>query len=228
MARSRRSTQTALLVDGHSERALVKLYPQLAAATGRRFIKPAVISVNGLARRERIAAECVNRIAILEARYGTLDDILVLLDRETNPLCAGGLAAQVQSAIRQRFTSRQGRRVSVVIKDKKFENWLVADVTAIRELGGRFKLSQSQLRIITPDRADSIADAEQLLRSAAARPGYNKTHDAMQIMAKADLLRIAENSRSFRRMLRCVEHPSYAHQSRVAQIVTHSRRRASP
>jgi hypothetical protein len=81
-------------------------------------------------------------------------------------------------------------------------------------VGRPWSVSQAQLRQIAPDRADSIPDAESLLKAAARKPGYNKTRDAVEIMMKADMLRIAENSRSFRRLLRCVNHPRYADQSK--------------
>jgi hypothetical protein len=42
---------------------------------------------------------------------------------------------------------------------------------------------------------------------------YNKTKDAPGITAKLDPLAMALNSRSFRRLLRCLGHPDYASQS---------------
>lgn len=208
------SKRIAVLVDGESEQALGYLNQALAKETGNTFIKPVVMGVNGMSRPERIAAACLNRVQIIESRVGNLDKILVLLDREANSMCPGLLHEIVENAINLKMERLGGRDVSVVIKNVKFENWLIADVRALRGLVGRFQLSKGQLQAIAPNRADTVADAEALLKAAAKRPGYHKTRDAAEIMKRADAMRIAANSRSFRRYLRCVSYPAYKDQSR--------------
>jgi hypothetical protein len=52
-----------------------------------------------------------------------------------------------------------------------------------------------------------------LLKRAAQGDAYEKVQDAKRILERADVLRLATNSRSFRRFLRVIEHPTYREQS---------------
>ena len=77
----------------------------------------------------------------------------------------------------------------------------------------RFRVTRAFERKVSPDRADHVADAEALLNSAAQGTPYHKRTDAKAIAGKQNALRVARNSRSFRRFLRIVGHPRYAEQS---------------
>jgi hypothetical protein len=102
----------------------------------------------------------------------------------------------------------------VVIKNRMFENWLVADVEAVKIQRARFRLSTAAERSIVPNKADNVA-ALEVLKTAAVRTSYSKVPDSQRILERADIQRIAANSRSFRRLLRVVGHPGYAGQSRL-------------
>ena len=69
-------------------------------------------------------------------------------------------------------------------------------------------------------RADNI-DALRLLKraieSGVEGRSYNKTVDAIRIMARVDPLEVARNSRSFRRFLRVLGCPAYRDQSKIAR-----------
>jgi hypothetical protein len=94
---------------------------------------------------------------------------------------------------------------------------LVADATAFSKHPARFRLSAADVRSVTHNNADDV-DAAALIKRAIERAGgpgpYNKRNDSRLILAAADVSKMAANSRSFRRFLRCVGHPDYSGQSR--------------
>jgi hypothetical protein len=106
-----------------------------------------------------------------------------------------------------------GRPSEVVVKDRMFENWLVADIEALKALRGRFRISRSVERSIDPNKADQV-DALRILKSCVVRDSYSKVRDSQQILARAAVASMGRNSRSFRRFLHCVGDPTYAAQSK--------------
>ncbi|MCH8961998.1 MAG: DUF4276 family protein, partial [Bacteroidetes bacterium] len=104
--------------------------------------------------------------------------------------------------------------VTVVVKNHSFENWLIADVKALRSLRGRFKVTRSFEKKVIPNKADHVADAEGLLNTIAVKRPYHKRRDAVHVTAVQEALEMARNSRSFRRFLRDVGHPQYLSQSK--------------
>ena len=153
-----------------------------------------------------IARAIVDGIEYLKANG--VDRVVVLFDREHRRECAGELAERVRRQI-QPLTDIP---TSVVIKDRTFENWLVADIEALRTMPARFDVSAAVIRSVAPNKADQI-DAYAILQSCARRRAYRKVQDARRILSHADISRMAANSRSFRRFLRCVGHPAYITQS---------------
>lgn len=195
-----------LVVDGQSEvAALPNLYPRLEAETGHQFLRPVLAPIQPLAPPAAIARACGTRVSQL-ARRGA-DRVLVLVDREGRPECPGVLALEIQGRLPQAVTT------TVVIKNRTFENWLIADVQALLQQPGRFDVSAGMRSRIEPNHADS-ADALRLLQRAAIRTAYNKVQDSQRTLARAAPCEMASNSRSFRRFLRCSDHPLYRRQSR--------------
>jgi hypothetical protein len=135
--------------------------------------------------------------------------VVVLIDREDRSDCPGALAAAIQA----RIARETDVEVAVVIKDAAFENWLVADVDAVRSLKQRFDLSNNTQNAVQPNKADKCPALELLKRSTQGS-SYDKVEDSKRILARADATRIATHSRSFRRFLRCAGCPTYASQSR--------------
>ena len=152
-----------------------------------------------------------SRLAILAARG--VYRVVVLLDREDRADCPGDLATALIQAL-QPMCARQGvREVRVVIKDRMLENWLIADTGCIRQMKNRFRFSEGVLRKIEKDGADNQAAFDLLKRFAHKQP-YSKVPDSMRIMERAQPLAIAGNSRSFRRLLRVLNHGTYSKQSK--------------
>ncbi|MBI4500040.1 MAG: DUF4276 family protein, partial [Gemmatimonadetes bacterium] len=106
--------------------------------------------------------------------------------------------------------------LAVVIKNRRYENWLISDPAAFKRMRKRFRLSKRQVQSIEWDKADSV-DGFQILSRAARGAAYSKTADAMQILNYTDPDQMALNSRSFRRFLRVLGHPNYLDQSRSSR-----------
>jgi hypothetical protein len=137
-------------------------------------------------------------------------DIVVLLDREDRQECPGQLAGEILDNLE----IPPGCFGFVVIKDRMFENWLVADVATLRKFPGRYALSAADERRIVPDGADKL-DALRIMKGITS-PSYAKVSDSRKIMEAADPMAVAANSRSFRRLLRVLGAPPYENQSRRA------------
>lgn len=138
--------------------------------------------------------------------------VIALIDREDQPICPGQWASEIAQALSRKCASYGVQRSRVVIKDSCYENWLISDTAVFRGMPRRFKMSEADIRKITPNKADRV-DAQAILKRAAINHDYSKVGDAVRIMASADPLRMAANSRSFRKLLRELEHPNYKDQS---------------
>lgn len=198
-----------VVVDGDSEyRSFANVCEKIRPDCGHAFLRPVKATVDPMAPAPAIARMVKDRVLAAEARGASL--VVVLLDRETRDECPGELA----TAIRENIENYATARICVVIKNRKFENWLVADIRSLAAMRARFNITAGRRRLVEGDRADSI-DGHGLLRQAAKGDAYDKVLDSRRILERADPVAIAANSRSFRKFLRCVGHPKYVAQSRL-------------
>jgi len=196
-----------IVVDGIAEyAALPLLLPRVAAHSGHTY-KVIKADIQPLAPLPAIARTCRQPVIQLEARG--IDLVVVLFDRETRTECPADIARVVGDEI----GSYSRCRVVVVIKDRKFENWLVSDLSAMGRHPARFRVSQRHTRAVVPNRADA-ADAIALLRTIV-RGTYAKVDDGKLILEAADPTRMGRHSRSFRKFLREAGHPAYRVQSKL-------------
>ncbi len=156
----------------------------------------------------QIAGKAIKKVKIQRDRGADL--IVVLIDREDRKECPTEFADQLKRA----FAKRGYDAVNVVVKNRTFENWLIADVEALKQLPGRFKVTKTFERTVSPNKADNVGDAEALLNKIGVKQRYHKRRDAVRITAVQETLNIAKNSRSFRRFLHVVGHPQYLSQSK--------------
>ena len=89
----------------------------------------------------------------------------------------------------------------VVFKVSKFENWLVADPQALGSLPGLFEKVERIEKQVSKGRADAV-DALGLLKACSKQRSYDKPSGAVAICKQLDPVRAAENSRSFRKLLK--------------------------
>ncbi|MFQ6029146.1 MAG: DUF4276 family protein [Dehalococcoidia bacterium] len=201
------------LVEGQSEYVALPELLKRCDSPHVLLTRVLVAPVSPLGTPYQIANQLMKKIPILATR--NVDKVVVLIDRENCPQCAGHRASEIRIALNQRLMQKgYSLSVDVVIKNRCFENWLVADVEALREISGIFELSQATLNQIQPNKADN-ANAIQLLRRSCCHPHtYEKVAHSKAILSRADPNRIAANSRSFRRFLRLIDCPLYSTQSR--------------
>jgi hypothetical protein len=196
-----------VIVDGDAEyRSLPRLLARTDAAAV--VLHPLKADIQPLAPIGQIVASVKSRLKILLAR--NVDLVVILLDRETREECPGAFAKSIQEKLKEMCAEPD---VAVVVKNRTFENWLVADIDSLEELRGRYKVTTGHRAQIAPNRADYL-DATAMIKSMTKGKDYDKVRDAVQILGIAVPERIAENSRSFRRFLRIVGHPKYLNQSR--------------
>jgi hypothetical protein len=197
-----------LVVDGDAEYAAFSpVLAQLRSETRHAFLNPLKADIQPLAPAGAVAERCMKPSKQLRLRGA--DMVVVLIDRERRSECPGEWAASIMEHLNLGY-------VHVIIKNQMFENWLIADIDALECQRGRFSVSQATRRAVQPNKADNV-DAMQLIKRSVIRGGYQKVVDAKRILEHADHRRMALHSRSFRRLLRAVQHPEYRRQSRRPQ-----------
>jgi hypothetical protein len=196
-----------VIVDGEAEYASFKdLLPKLAAESGNVFLSTLKADLQPHAPFGAMAKSCRSRVTQLEARRADL--ILILLDRETRPECPGDLARALQREV-QTYASSD---IEVVIKNRCFENWLLADLTALAAQPARFSISATVRGRVEPDTADNV-DGNDIVKRVVLG-SYEKVSDSCRIVKQLDVTRAGRNSRSFRRLLRVSGVALYSSQSR--------------
>lgn len=201
--------RVAILTEGDAEFAtLATLYPQIHRESGLQLLKPLKVSVAPDAVPRLIAKACRAPLLIAKTQHRA-DAAIVVLDRETTNTSAGERADELARAL----GALGVLETTVVLKDRMYENWLVADVAGLATLTGRFAVSPAMTNRVVPNKADRC-DALALLKQAAIRRPYQKVGDAKRIVQVMSVANAAENSRSFRKFLAvCGYHP-FAFQSR--------------
>jgi hypothetical protein len=197
----------ALVTEGVSEfRALRLLYVQFHRRTPHTLLPPLKINVPPDAPPSIVARELKSRL-IIAAERGA-NRALVLLDRERQQACPGAIAVDIERAVER---TCRALPVQVALKDRTFENWLVADPSALEALPARFKMSKAAKSAIVPNKADRC-DALALLKSSVVRNQYDKVLDSARICSRMDVEKAAMNSRSFRHLLHLLEDHDYRRQ----------------
>jgi hypothetical protein len=197
-----------LAVDGQAEVASLPVAKRrLEELSGHTLLGPILVPMSGLVPPAAIAAECVSRTGILIAKR--IDFFVVLLDRESNQSCCGKIASAIERELARAFDIRS----AVVVKDRMFENWLIADLDALAASPGRFQISSALRRRVQPNKADGVVAAREI-KAAVVKGSYDKVADAKRILDRADPLRMAQHSRSFRKLLRTIDVPPYRKQSK--------------
>lgn len=184
-----------VLVDGTAEASALQLLLSKICYGGRTFIKPLYADMQPLAPPAQIYRAAAQKLPLLKSRGA--ERTIVLLDREGISACPGDRAA----AVRAEFVKHDEMDVSVVIKNRCFENWLIADPDGIRKAGAkRFNVSErieSRIRSAGADQLSAIA-----VLAGMVNGDYCKRLDPAQICAVACTKTMQDNSRSFRKFVK--------------------------
>ncbi len=194
-----------IIVDGDAEMKAFRCLTERIGIQGVQLLKPIHADMQPKATAGQIAKAAEDKLGILRSKKA--DQIIVLIDRENRQECPGKWKDEIEMA----FSELGYSQVKVVIKNRKFENWLIADAGVFKKLRARYQMTEP---LVAPNQADNVEDAEKLLNKITVKVEYSKGRDAAQIAALQDYLEVARNSRSFRRFLRLIGHPHYKDQSK--------------
>lgn len=198
-----------ILVDGEAEyRSLPVLLPRIE--TPYTLVGVFKADIQPKASSGQIAYAVNKRRSVLSLRGA--DGFLILIDREDRTECAGEWAGAILTDVNA--GSIGPPCAGVVVKDRTFENWLLADAAALQSMPKRFRLPQNVINQVNAGLADSL-DAQRRIKEAALKHAYDKVSDAVRILSAADPTEIAQGSRSFRKLLREVGNPEYKAQSKI-------------
>lgn len=132
--------------------------------------------------------------------------IVILVDKETRPDCTVELVQALERDARARLRNLSPTvGLTVVFKITMFENWLIADPNALGDLPGLFQHVERIERQVSGGRADTV-NALDLLKACSKR-SYDKVDAAIAICKGLNPAHAAENSRSFRKLLKVLECP---------------------
>lgn len=197
-----------IVVDGDAESQALKLLTQRISIPGTQLLDPIYANMQPRSTPGQIARSAKPKIDVLTARG--VDKIVVLIDKEDRQECPSQFANDIEAA----FGAIGCFNIQVAVKNRKFENWLVADVDVFDQLRSRYRVTKTFRKAISPNKADSVPDAESLLNKIVLSGEYHKRRDAAQITGLQEADKMAQNSRSFRRFLRLVGHSNYLLQSK--------------
>jgi len=197
-----------ILVEGDAELEALKLLTERIKVKGVQLLSPIQANMQPKSTPGRIARVAAAKLGVLKTKKA--ERVIILIDREDRQECPGDWAAEIEAA----FNRLGHQHVKVVIKNRKFENWLIADVNVFKKLSARYKVTEKFEKSVVPNKADSVRDAKALLDQIAVKREFHKRRDAAQIAALQDYLEMGGNSRSFRRFLRLIGHPHYRDQSK--------------
>jgi hypothetical protein len=199
----------SFVVDGQTEyHYLLGLLRQ--SGTSNKLIGPPVLcEMQPYAPVKHIAYRIAKKMPIALQKRPNL--VVVTIDLENREDCPASFASALGTEILKRLPSYTNFGISIVIKVRTFENWLVADLAAIKRLK-LFTVSRAIQRAVTPNKADHV-DALKLLKQMS-KASYDKLSDGKSICRHVSFERIAKNSRSFRRCLRIIGEPKYRNQSK--------------
>lgn len=197
-----------IVVDGREESQALKNLTQRISTPDRQILNPRYADMQPKASPAQIVRAATKQVD--ELIKEDVERVLVLMDREDNEKCA----TEIKDELEKTFEEFGYEQVKVVIKNRKFEIWLIADLKALEKMPKRFKLTKNFRNSVEPNKADNVDDAEALLNRIAIKTNYHKRKDAAAITQHQKELNIGLNSRSFRRFLRLLDHPEYSDQSK--------------
>lgn len=202
-----------IIVDGQAEyHSLPLLLEKVNLGAQIQIVRPVYCDMQPHASPAQIAYAATKKISILRSKG--VSHVIVLLDKETRPDCTVELVGAIEQTIMSNLAGTDETfTVRVVLKITTYENWLVADPNALKQLRGIFQYPERIRREVEPNKADNV-DALLLLKTCAVDKSFDKVRCGKAICNQMDLVVAAQNSRSFRRFLRVLGHGLYCAQSK--------------
>lgn len=193
-----------IIVDGREEQNTLNTIVSKINIEKTQIVTPLYASIAPKATPLQIAKAMESRVKILCNRG--VDKIVVAIDLEDLNECPGVRAISVQNACLELGY----KNVEVVIKNRKFENWLIADIENLKGIKSYTVSTALEAKL---QNADSIKDAVQELHQIKGKNKYyHKTKDATALAKNISPERMAQCSRSFRKFLKILGHEKYCKQ----------------
>jgi hypothetical protein len=185
-----RSTRThaarsiGLVVEGQTEGTAFRQLPTLLPSCPV-LDRPAVVKgIGSDATPGQVAKRVAREVAFLQPDNRK---VIVCIDLESRPLAAADFANQVAAALAEALPEvggRPGYPVNVIVADRAFEAWLLADIACLAKNGTRppKKCYESHMRPMVGGRRCGYHYGDDLLRTFLGR--YDKTRDGPRLFAK--------------------------------------------
>lgn len=198
--------KVGLVVDGDSELlALPILLPRIRGT--HRVIKTVKADIQPYSSPQNIARKVQRQLPILKELGVQI--VVIVLDREKNPQCCGQWSSAIRDAVISLAGGSNFSEFRIVLKNRTFENWLIADQASLLSQKSRFRWRRLSGEV------DEL-NARDLLNRAAIGAAYHKIRDSIRIVKLAEPAQIGSQSRSFRKFLGVLGCAEYRTQTRQA------------
>lgn len=203
--------KVVVITEGESEYAcLPKLESQIMARTELSTMKVLKLNVQPDGPPAKIARSLKEKL--FPMLVGRFDLVILLIDREQQSATCGTIASQVQAEIVR--LCGPALPIKVALKDRSFENWVIADLEALHSQSARYRITRAHRAKVEPNKADGT-DALRLLNDAAVGASYDKVKDGVRWAHRTSVARMALHSRSFRHLLHILGDHEYSTQCRT-------------
>ena len=184
-----------IIADGQAEAQALGFLVERVKCGSASLIKPLYADMQPYAPLPQVVQAALGRLDFLTRRGA--DKCIILLDRENNQDCPGDYSTKLE----MEFKKVGFQNVTVVMKDRTFENWLIADPRTLAKGGGK-KISISdriveRIEKVGADRINAIGVLDGVFKD-----GYHKRIDAIELCKKIDPDMVGRNSRSFRKLIK--------------------------
>lgn len=192
-----------IVTEGLAERtALEEIVKELRKA-GITILKPIRANVEPKATAKQMAKAAKSAISLLN-RKGC-KKIIFLIDFEDQKVCIIDKKNELEASLNNLDVGE----VSVVIKARQFENWLIADPDAIDKCKN-FNITKAFKNRVETNKADSVSKpVTELERIKTNKKSFDKNSDTVAIAKNCNPVTMARNSRSFRRFMYLIDHPMW-------------------
>jgi len=198
-----------ILVDGDAESQAIKLLVRKIPLPKKSTIGMILYAdMQPKSTPSQIARKAYSKLSVFPPDH---ERIIVLIDLENRKECPSNFAELITNAFKK-ITSTS---INTVIKNKKFENWLISDPECFACFKSRYSITDKFRSMIANNKADMIPDAAELINSICIKNSYHKRSDPQKLIDKINIETMALNSRSFRRFLRVIGYTRYKLQSKL-------------
>ncbi len=190
-----------VIVEGMGELEPIASYLSRVNTSRRIATRPLYADLQPKANPCVIATSAKAAIKQLTRRGVT--KIIVLIDLEDRD-CPIKFAEELKLAFQRAYSELT---IVPVVKHSAIENWMIADIDALKAMPKRFgNIDSVESQLARYRCVDKFRNPIRLLNQIAIKTEYHKTQDPPRIAPKQNIETMLTKSRSFRKFLAEVEH----------------------